>query len=35
MQVNPFWFGVFVTIFVEIVGIFGWALLEASKRGKK
>ena len=35
MWVDPFWMGVLVTIVVEIVVLFGWALLETSKRGKK
>lgn len=35
MQVNPFWFGVFVTVFAELVSLFAYALYEASRRGKK
>ena len=35
MYVNPFWFGVLCTIGVEIVVLFGWALIETSRRGKK
>ena len=35
MYVNPFWFGVIVTVVVELVGLFGYAFMEAGKRGKK
>lgn len=35
MYVNPFWMGVLVTIVVEIVGLFGYALIETHRRGKK
>ena len=35
MYVNPFWFGVLVTIIVEIVAVIGFALACASKGVKK
>lgn len=35
MYVDPFWFGVLITIIVEIVGLFGFALIVTSRRGKK
>ena len=34
MWVNPFWFGVLVTVVVEIVGLIGYAIV-ASGRGKR
>jgi hypothetical protein len=34
MYVNPFWFGVLVTLMVEIVCIIGYAAV-ISNRGKK
>jgi hypothetical protein len=34
MYVNPFWFGVLVTIVAEIVALFGYAVV-ISKRGRK
>ena len=34
MYVNPFWFGVLVTVVVEIVALIGYALT-ISNRGKK
>ena len=34
MYVNPFWFGVLVTVVVEIVGLIGFAMT-SSGRGKK
>lgn len=34
MYVDPFWMGVLVTLVVEIVAIFGWAVVIAN-RGKK
>ena len=34
MYVNPFWFGVIVTVLVEIVGLIGYALI-SSGRGKR
>jgi hypothetical protein len=34
MYVDPFWMGVFVTIAVGLVALFGWALL-IYNRGKK
>ena len=33
MYVNPFWFGVLVTVAAEIVGLIGYAMF--STRGKK
>ena len=33
MYVHPFWFGVLVTVVVEIVGLIGFALL-TSNRGE-
>lgn len=35
MYVNPFWLGVLVTVVVEIVGIFIYAMALTWKRGKK
>ena len=35
MYVNPFWFGVLVTVMVEVVGILIAATVEASKGRKK
>ena len=35
MYVNPFWFGVLVTIVVEIVGCIMYAALSTRKGGKK
>lgn len=35
MYVNPFVFGVLCTIGIEIVGLFAYALVETSRRGKK
>lgn len=35
MYVNPFWFGVLVTIIVEIVACVVCAAISANKRGKK
>ena len=34
MYVNPFWFGVLVTLVVEIAALFGYAIV-VSNRGKK
>ena len=34
MYVNPFWFGVLVTVVVEIVALFGYAVV-INNRGKK
>lgn len=34
MYVNPFWFGVFTTVFAELVVFLGFALFIAFKRGK-
>ena len=34
MYVNPFWFGVLVTVVIEIVGLIGYAFV-ISNRGKK
>ena len=34
MYVNPFWFGVLVTVVVEMVALIGWAMVSSS-RGKK
>ena len=34
MYVNPFWFGVFTTLIVEIVALIGYALV-ASGRGNR
>ena len=34
MYVHPFWFGVLVTLIVEIVGFIGYAIVLAS-RGKE
>ena len=34
MYVNPFWFGVFVTIVVELVALVGYAIY-IEGRGKK
>ena len=34
MYVNPFWFGVLVTVVVEIVALIGLTLV-SSNRGKK
>ena len=35
MYVNPFWFGVFVTIVVEIVACIVYAVVQDNKRGKR
>lgn len=35
MYVNPFWFGVFVTIVVEIVACIIYAIVSNSKGGEK
>ena len=35
MYVNPFWFGVFSTIVVEIVACVVFVIVESSKGGKK
>ena len=35
MYVNPFWFGVLVTIIVEIVACIVYAAISNSKRGTK
>ena len=35
MYVDPFWFGVFCTIGVEIVGLFIYAMALTYRRGKK
>ena len=35
MYVNPFWFGVFVTILGEIVACIVYAVVQDNKRGKK
>ena len=34
MYVNPFWFGVLVTVVVEIVALIGFAVV-STNRGKK
>ena len=34
MYVNPFWFGVLVTVVIEIVALIGYAVVITS-RGKK
>lgn len=34
MYVNPFWFGVFVTIMVEIVVCIAYAIVASTKGGK-
>lgn len=34
MYVHPFWFGVLVTVVVEIVGLIGFAMF-SNNRGKK
>ena len=34
MYVNPFWFGVFVTIVVEIVACVIYAIVDGNKGGK-
>ena len=34
MYVNPFWFGVLVTVVVEIVALIGYAVV-ITNRGKK
>lgn len=35
MYVNPFWFGVFLTIVVEILLCIGYAVYENNKGGKR
>lgn len=35
MYVNPFWFGVFTTIVVEIVACVVFTIVESNKGGKK
>lgn len=35
MYVNPFWFGVFTTIVVEIVACIAFVIIESSKGGKE
>ena len=35
MYVNPFWFGVLVTVMVEIVACIVYAAVYDSKRGRK
>ena len=35
MYVNPFWFGVLVTVVVEIVACIVYAAISSSKKGKK
>ena len=35
MYVNPFWFGVFTTIFVEIVACIAFAIASSDKGDKK
>ena len=35
MYVNPFWFGVFVTIFLEIVACIVYAAVQNNKGGKR
>ena len=34
MYVNPFWFGVLVTVVVEIVAFIGYAIVLASRGNK-
>ena len=34
MYVNPFWFGVFVTLAAEVAGLFVYAVV-ASRKGEK
>ena len=35
MYVNPFWFGVFLTIVVEIIGCIVYAAVTTGKKGSK
>ena len=35
MYVNPFWFGVLVTLIVEIVGFIGYAIILAGRGNKQ
>lgn len=35
MYVNPFWFGVFTTVVVEIVACIVYAVVESKKGGKR
>ena len=35
MYVNPFWFGVLVTIVIEILACIVYAIVQADKGGKK
>ena len=35
MYVHPFWFGVVVTVLVEMVGLFGYAMILMYRRSKK
>ena len=35
MYVNPFWFGVLVTVVVEILGLFTFALISINRGQKK
>ena len=35
MYVNPFWFGVLVTVVVEIVGLIGYAIVSVNKGNKR
>lgn len=34
MYVNPFWFGVLVTVVVEIVGLIGYAMVICNRSNK-
>ena len=35
MYVNPFWFGVFVTLVIEIVALIGWGIVMNNRGDKK
>lgn len=35
MVVNPFWFGVLVTIVTEIVLLFGYAIVSSNRGGRR
>ena len=35
MYVNPFWFGVLVTVVVEIVALIGWAAVIVNRGNRK
>ena len=35
MYVNPFWFGVFVTLVTEIVAFIGYAIVLSNRGNKK